>query len=276
MQFSVIIPTCNRNDLLDKCLECLASQTINKLLYEVIVTDDSKENVARELIEKKHQWVTWIEGPKKGPAANRNMGAKYAQGDWLVFIDDDCLPDTQILKEYFSIVYRNSDLDVLEGRIEPEGNKKSPIDYAPINMEGGRLWSCNFAIRKVAFEELDGFDEKFKYPHMEDVDIRERIVNNNKKILFARHAKVTHPWRKLSDGKKLGKYQEMYIYYHIKHHKEISLIKLLSAIARTHLVLLKTLVFSKYSFSAIKIMYDHIFTVIVNYGKWKKMYVSKP
>ena len=90
MTFSVIVPTCNRNDLLAKCLELLnpANQTI-KEVYEVIVTDDSKNNVAKALIEDIFTWAKWVEGPKRGPAANRNNGAKDAKGDWLIFIDDD-------------------------------------------------------------------------------------------------------------------------------------------------------------------------------------------
>src|SRR5665213_3286620 len=100
MKFSVIIPTCNRNDLLRKCLDLLApsNQTIDN--YEIIVTDDSKDGIAKDLIKQDYPWVCWVEGPKRGPAANRNNGAKTANGDWLVFIDDDCLPDKNVLNCY--------------------------------------------------------------------------------------------------------------------------------------------------------------------------------
>ena len=63
---------------------------------EVIVSDDSKQCIAKELIQEKYSWVKWIEGPKKGPAANRNNGAKYATGDWFIFIDDDCEPQKDL------------------------------------------------------------------------------------------------------------------------------------------------------------------------------------
>jgi glycosyltransferase involved in cell wall biosynthesis len=93
--FSVIIPTYHRNDLLAKCLDCLAPgvQTLPADQYEVIVSDDGYESTAQEMIQQNYPWVKWVAGFRKGPAANRNNGAKYATGEWLAFTDDDCLPD---------------------------------------------------------------------------------------------------------------------------------------------------------------------------------------
>ena len=72
---SVIIPTCNRNELLGKCLDKLAPSVQScHTVYEVIVTDDSKENVAQQLIQTKYPWVAWTEGPKKGPRPTGTMG----------------------------------------------------------------------------------------------------------------------------------------------------------------------------------------------------------
>jgi GT2 family glycosyltransferase len=53
MFFSVIIPTCNRNDLLELCLQKISPyiQT-TEALYEIIVADDSKKNDAKQLIEE--------------------------------------------------------------------------------------------------------------------------------------------------------------------------------------------------------------------------------
>src|SRR5690348_16192010 len=99
---SVIIPACNRNELLSKCLAKLhpSVQSLPAELYEMIVTDDSKDNVSKEFIHQNYSWIKWVQGPKKGPAANRNNGAAHAKNDWLVFIDDDCTPDKNLLAGY--------------------------------------------------------------------------------------------------------------------------------------------------------------------------------
>src|SRR5258708_31522648 len=115
ISFSVIIPTCHRNDDLERCLEGLeiadpyerrsssGTQFIvidQSFQYEVIVTDDGCQSTAEALVRKRFPWVNWMEGPHRGPAANRNFGASQSQGDWLIFIDDDCLPGTDWLEAY--------------------------------------------------------------------------------------------------------------------------------------------------------------------------------
>lgn len=194
MRISVIIPTCNRNDLLSKCLDALAlgKQLVNGD-YEVIVTDDSKDNIAKLLIADKYPWAKWIEGPKQGPAANRNNGAKIAQEEWLVFLDDDCIPQKEWLASYIAAM-KVSDGQVLEGSTNADRPQYRFDEEAPINLDGDKLWSCNFAIKKSLFERLGGFDETFPYAAMEDVDFYTRLLNYTA-IKFVPQALVIHPWR---------------------------------------------------------------------------------
>lgn len=195
---SVVIPTCNRNDLLRLCLDKLNSslQSLPSTCYEVIVTDDSKKNISKDIIEKYYNWVQWIEGPKKGPAANRNHGAGKAKGEWLLFIDDDCLPGDQILNEYYVAIKNKREILVFEGCIKPDRPKRSFKEEAPINETGGYLWSCNIMIQKrIFFEVLHGFDENFPHAAMEDVDLFYRINKEKIAHVFLKHACVIHPWR---------------------------------------------------------------------------------
>jgi GT2 family glycosyltransferase len=282
MIFTVIIPTCNRNNLLASCLDLLAPtiQITSNFTYEVIVTDDSKQNIAKDLIREKYTWAKWIEGPKKGPAANRNNGAKYARGEWLVFIDDDCLPNTSLLENYKLLLLENPNVEVLEGLIEPEGKRQSPLQRAPLNFhtKGGYLLSCNFAIKKELFDELQGFDENFKYPHLEDYDFKDRVIATNKTILFARTAKVIHPWRKVRNGWNLGKFEEMSVYYNSKNGRKSNFFSVIKVIVGQHFsrisFFLKRRIFSLDLLVSVKIMLQHLVVVIFNFHKWKKKYES--
>jgi GT2 family glycosyltransferase len=197
MFLSVIIPTYNRNDLLSKCLNLLAPQfqTIDENLYEVLVTDDGKSNGAKDLIKEKFPWVKWIEGPKRGPAANRNNGAKYSAGEWLVFIDDDCLPEYDILEEYKKAIERHPQVSAFEGRIYVDTPQTSFLQESPLNNSGGYFWSCNICIRKDLFNNLAGFDENFPFAAMEDVDFFFRLKKVTDKHMFLSNAAVLHPWR---------------------------------------------------------------------------------
>ena len=102
MFFSVLIPTFHRNDLLVCCLDRLApgSQTLPVSQYEVIVSDDGRDSTAEEMLRQHYPWARWVKGPQEGPAANRNFAVTQAKGTWLVFTDDDCLPELGWLKAY--------------------------------------------------------------------------------------------------------------------------------------------------------------------------------
>ena len=83
---SVVIPTCERPQLIAKCLANLTGAD------EIIVSDDSRTDRTWKLIRDQFPGVKWVRGPQRGPAANRNFGASQASGDWVAFVDDDCIP----------------------------------------------------------------------------------------------------------------------------------------------------------------------------------------
>lgn len=192
--FSVILPTYHRNELLAKCLDCLKPgvQTLSAEQYEVIVTDDGRTATAEQLIQEQYPWVKWVAGPCKGPAANRNNGAKFAQGKWLVFTDDDCLPDVEWLEAYSKVTTGTA--LALEGAIHPLGDPDQDLAECPVNLTGGCFWSANIAIQRKLFEEIGGFDHNYPLAAHEDQDLKLRIEGCTA-IAFVADAKVLHPVR---------------------------------------------------------------------------------
>ena len=196
---SVIIPSCNRVDLLSKCLDLLSpeSQTIDSSDYEVIVSDDSTGILTKTLVSK-YKWAKWVEGPGRGPAANRNNGFKHAAGDWLVFIDDDCLPDKNILKNYQIACATHPEKQVFEGAILPDNWDllKKDMSECPVNTEGSCFWSANVCIEKTLFEQVKGFDENYLIAAQEDQQLKIDIESFTKQeITFLKQCIVIHPVR---------------------------------------------------------------------------------
>ncbi|MCG9900445.1 MAG: glycosyltransferase [Hydrotalea sp.] len=192
---SVVIPTYKRNRDLTLCLKAIGkniSFNLNENV-EIIVTDDSPNGAAKELIASSFPTVQWTKGPGKGPAANRNHGASLAKGEWLIFLDDDCIPTQDWLIAYQDKF--NNGFQVLEGRTVTDRVQIRLNEEAPINEEGGNLWSCNFAIKSDVFFEMGMFDEHFPYAAMEDTDFYVRLLQAKRKILFTPNALVVHPWR---------------------------------------------------------------------------------
>lgn len=198
MLFSIIIPSCNRPDLLRRCLNALHPevQGIDHLLYEVIVTDDSENERTHKMLQEYFNWVKWVKGPKNGIGANRNNAVNFARGNWLVFTDDDCIPGSNWIKAYHDTITRNDSISVFEGRTTADRPQERFDEEAPINETGGCLWSCNFCISKSLFINVGGFNERLKFA-MEDVDLHKRLSVSHS-IIFTKDAFVVHPWRKVS------------------------------------------------------------------------------
>ncbi|MGE9296155.1 MAG: glycosyltransferase family 2 protein, partial [Puniceicoccales bacterium] len=225
---SVIIPTCKRPDLLALCLDALApdkqvgmklslaGSAADSATYEVIVTDDGAAQDSACGLDSAYPWARFIAGPGRGPAANRNNGVRYARGEFIAFLDDDCIPASDWLSGF-----RHSppDIEALEGKTVADRPKARVDEESPVNETGGYLWTCNMMIRRAAFQQLNGFDELFPYAAMEDVDFRVRFLDAGMTFRFAPEAVVTHPWRR---GNSSAHEKRLLSHYHFwRQHPEL-------------------------------------------------------
>jgi len=90
-KFSVIIPTCNRYQLLKRAVQSVLNQ--KSVALEIIVVDDSTETdaSASNLQQYFRQFdIIYLKtGGAKGGAYSRNLGLSYARNDIVAFLDDD-------------------------------------------------------------------------------------------------------------------------------------------------------------------------------------------
>lgn len=86
---SVIIPTWNRAELLEKAVRSALCQSMPPL--EVLVCDDGSTDDSKEKIRAiGDDRICWIDGQRGGrPAIPRNRGIRESKGKWLAFLDDD-------------------------------------------------------------------------------------------------------------------------------------------------------------------------------------------
>ena len=220
-RISVVVPTCHRNDLLAKCLEALAPQRQSIAgPYEVVVTDDGSRETAQAMIAEKFPWARWTQGPRRGPAANRNHGAAHASGAWLAFTDDDCIPEAGWLAAFAGAM--RDGIDVYEGRTTTDLPLKGPRYQAPVNEHGGYLWSCNLLLAREVFDRLGGFDEDFPYPHLEDVDLRLRLEAMGERWDFVAGAEIFHPQRPATPWRKRARAHQSSVYLCHKYGQPLS------------------------------------------------------
>jgi GT2 family glycosyltransferase len=194
---AIIIPTRNRHELLKRCLSRLIPYVRSHSECSIVVSDDGDALETRKVLVGELAMVQVVQGPCRGPAANRNCGAAHAAAELLIFLDDDCMPDLDLIAVYRDAALNNPEIGVFEGRISAEGEASSFADYVPANETGGYLWSCNFAVRQNLFAKINGFDERFPFAAVEDVDFHQRVKSYSR-VLFLPKARVLHePERRL-------------------------------------------------------------------------------
>ena len=195
--FSVVVPTYERPNDLRKCLDSLGLDNQGKQVsYEVIVTDDSKSDRCRKLVETKFPEISWGKGKQNGPAGNRNAGVKRAKGEWIVFVDDDCIADKKFLNSYHKAIQNYPDTILFEGKIYPDRPRKTWAECCPENSNGNMFWTSNLCVKKEVFNKVGGFDESFKVAY-EDIDFAYRVNLLGFPPKFVSEASVCHPWRTL-------------------------------------------------------------------------------
>jgi glycosyltransferase involved in cell wall biosynthesis len=100
MKASVIIPTYNEGDVILECLKSLEKQTLED--FEVIIVDDGSTDGAIDVTSKftvKGLPVSLLYQKHLGPGVARNLGAKHANSNVLVFVDADMTFSRNFLKE---------------------------------------------------------------------------------------------------------------------------------------------------------------------------------
>ena len=173
---SVVIPTYERPNDLRICLNSLRKEIQQgPQTYEIIVTDDSKSDESRRMVEKEFPDVFWGKGKQNGPAGNRNAGVHRATGEWILFIDDDCIADKGYINAYYNAILQSPGIVLYEGMIYPDRPRKTWAECCPENSNGGMFWTSNLCVKKSIFHEIGGFDEKFRVAY-EDIDFAYRIT----------------------------------------------------------------------------------------------------
>ena len=202
---NIVIPTCNRTADLRHCLDVLLRQVPPEGTVEVIVCDDGSSDETRKMIAAEFPTVRWSQGPRNGPGANRNLGARMSNAEWLVFVDDDCIPQPGFLDAYLKAFREAGKQSLFHGLTYPVPELTSLAYEAPDVRRPLKIFaSCNFAIRKSLFDATGGFDERYVIS-FEDIEYFARLDRLGADAQCVYGAAVDHPLRPLPPSSKIGK-----------------------------------------------------------------------
>ena len=251
MKISAIVPTYNRPRALKLCLMSLAGQSL--VPDEVLIADDGSTSETRDSVDEmrntlkdvfpiKHIWQDDI-GFRKPKILNETV--RQSQGEYLIFIDGDCMAHRHFVRAH---IEQSDPSSILSGKRVELGNditERLLQSNTVLNSFGlgllldsimGRsrkieesiqiknrflrrlmhrdaitsdgVWGCNFSLYKQLFIDINGCDEDFLDGSLEDNDLGIRVLNQGKEVRSVRGlAIVFHLWHPVTWSFESSKYQ---------------------------------------------------------------------
>jgi glycosyltransferase involved in cell wall biosynthesis len=188
---SVIIPTYNRPESVRAAVESVLGQDYPGDRFEVIVADDGSDPPLSLGVER----VRIVRELNRGPASARNRGAEIAEGEFLAFLDDDCVAETGWLRSLAFMAPSGRAIGGATINGVPENACACATDLLVdqfVRRRQGFLPSNNFAAPAVRFREIGGFDESFRVAGGEDRDFCRRWIARGYEIAHCADARVSH------------------------------------------------------------------------------------
>jgi glycosyltransferase involved in cell wall biosynthesis len=206
-QATVIIPTYQDWDRLNACLDCLAGQSADAALFEVIVANNNPApEVPASLRLPSNARVIHVAKP--GSYAARNAALQEARGDVLFFTDSDCQPDRHWIEAGLAAIATLGPRDLIAGGIEvfPAGDRWTATElYDRVHQLrqqdiAGKGWclTANLVAPREAFEHFGPFsEERFSGG---DNEWTSQATSMGSRLDFRSDVAVRHPARaKLSE-----------------------------------------------------------------------------
>lgn len=179
---SVIIPTFNRRDLIERALCSVYAQ--NDLITEVIVVDDGSTDDTASLVRTKFPKALVISQERYGVSHARNRGIEAARGEWLAFLDSDDkwlenkirLQLDTIRKDPKTRFVHSDEIWIRCGkRVNPMKKHKKQGGYIfKFCLKRCLISPSSTMLHRSIFEEFGEFDENL--PLCEDYDFWLRIT----------------------------------------------------------------------------------------------------
>jgi GT2 family glycosyltransferase len=196
---SAIVPVYKGGEHFHRCLKNLTQA--DPAAHEIIVVADGETDGSSNEAESVGALVVRlpIQG---GPAQARNRGAHAATGSVLLFIDSDGAIYSDTIGKVAAIFEGDPGLAALLGSYDDDpGAANFLSQYKNLlhhyvhqtgREEASTFWGACGAIRREVFLALDGFDESYRCPSIEDVELGYRLKQAGYRIRLCKELQVKH------------------------------------------------------------------------------------
>jgi glycosyltransferase involved in cell wall biosynthesis len=160
---SVIIPVYNGDRYLGEAIQSVLDQTYP--VHEVIVVDDGSTDKSAEIARQFPQ-VKLLTQPNQGDATARNLGVKYATGDFIAFLDADDRWLPHKLAQQMQVFSVDASIDIIfthvQQFISPELDPSIQANlHCPTEPMAGQLPTTTM-MRRSSFQKIGNFNSQLK------------------------------------------------------------------------------------------------------------------
>ncbi len=204
LTLSIVVPVHNGGAAFHQCLHSLAA--VASLVKEIIVVDDGGTDDSSLLA--KEIGATVLKFPTaRGPAYARNRGAEQARGEILFFIDADVTLTADTIEGVMAAFRDRPNLAALIGSYDDAPGANNFLSqyknlfhhytHQTSNTNASTFWGACGAIRREVFWAVGGFDERYRYPSIEDIELGYRLKRAGYQIQLCKDVQVKHlkHWR---------------------------------------------------------------------------------
>jgi GT2 family glycosyltransferase len=204
---SVVIPTFNRCERLARVLRALADQDVSKP-FEVIVVSDGSDDGTEAMLTNCDIAVDlrWISQPNQGPAVARNRGTEMARAHLVLYLDDDVVPTTDLIRAHVDAHEHASSAAVVIGpMLDPPDHVMKPwvrweqrmlakqytaLSESRFEPTFRQFYTGNASIMRADVISVGGFDSRYR--RAEDIELGIRLWERGTRFLFDRRARGYH------------------------------------------------------------------------------------
>lgn len=209
---SIVIPVYNHAACTLACLRALAAHPPTAMI-EIIVVDDGSEDETASWTSRIKDLRYHRRTRNGGFIAACNDGAQLARGEYLVFLNNDTVPQPGWLDELLATFDHHDGVGLVgaqllypDGRLQEAGgvvfSDGSAWNYgrfeSPSDPRFGHVRDCDYcsgaalAIRRELFESLGGFDSHYRPAYYEDTELAFAVRAAGKRVLYQPRARVVH------------------------------------------------------------------------------------
>ncbi len=203
--------------MLQATLEGLALQDTGAS-WEIVVVDDGSTDTTADITAsfriKSGIPVSYYFQTNRKQGAARNLGARFARGEWILFLGDDIVPGPALVEEHLAKQRENLSPGgstvprvVIGYTTWPPEWKKTrflqfigekgwqfgfslieDFDNVPFNF----FYTSNLSMPRKLFLEAGGFDEDFTVYGWEDIELSLRLREMGTRIVYQPRAEAFH------------------------------------------------------------------------------------